>query len=126
VITPPDTLATFVAQCLLGADGATNSQLGALTYIGSAATLNKQGTAAVDSTGGQDLSITVDWSLAETQNTVRIKHVVLELLKIGSRCSVDRWQFGTPYALLQSKQKEPRILSIRSDSALGGDLPVQS
>jgi len=80
VITPGEVLGAFKAEFLLSGDGASNSQLGFLTYIGDTAA-TKQGTAAVDATAPQALEVTVDWSLAGLNNTVRVKHAVLELLK---------------------------------------------
>jgi len=80
VISPTDTLGPFKAEFLLSSDGAANSQLGLVTFIGREISI-KHGTAATDSTAAQTLEVTVDWSFGAVNNTVRMKHAVLELLK---------------------------------------------
>jgi len=74
-------LITFV----IAADGATNAQLGTAQLYVNNSSLGIgsgliQGTAAVDSTVAQAVSVTVDWSAASTLNSITLGQAVLEKL----------------------------------------------
>jgi len=74
-------LITFV----IAADGATNAQLGTAQLYVNNSSLGIgsgliQGTAAVDSTVAQAVSVTADWSAASTLNSITLGQAVLEKL----------------------------------------------
>jgi hypothetical protein len=80
-ITNAKALITFV----IAADGATNAQLGTAQLYVSNSSLGIgsgliQGTAAVDSTVAQTLSVTADWSVASTTNSITLGQAILEKL----------------------------------------------
>jgi len=68
-------------EFLLSADGATNSQVGLMTYVRNDSVVVTQGTVAIDSTVAQTLQVTVDWDVAYVNNIVKLKHAVLELVR---------------------------------------------
>ena len=74
-------LITFV----IAADGATNAQLGTAQLYVNNSSLGIgsgliQGTAAVDSTVAQAVSVTADWSAASTLNSITLGQAILEKL----------------------------------------------
>ena len=66
----------------LAGDGATNSQVGSvLHHVSSYYPITYlQGTAAIDSTVAQTLTVTADWSLASTLNSITLGQAFLEKL----------------------------------------------
>jgi hypothetical protein len=71
-------LITFV----IGADGASNAQVGSAFFQASSTfgPYVKQGTSAVDSNAAQTLTVTADWSLASTGNSITLGQAILEKL----------------------------------------------
>jgi hypothetical protein len=71
-------LITFV----IGADGATNAQVGSAFFQASSSfgPYVKQGTSAVDSNAAQALAVTADWSVGSAGNSITLGQAILEKL----------------------------------------------
>ena len=65
---------------VFGADGATNSQVGTVTFQATSviASLLAGGATTVDSSTAQDLVVTADWDATSTTRSITLGHAVLE------------------------------------------------